>query len=170
MIGNHKYFVDSFALGAALPVFNPFYHITTFGESSKFNDKPIEFLRKIGFIKFLYFILGIFPVIRGKDLDVALKEPISIIKEGGVVFLHPEGKIVKEDGIGQFKRGAPFLAEKTGAPVLPLVFKIEKKETGKKREYYVKFGPAFHLPPDLSLEDGAEYMRSIVLNLYESLP
>lgn len=168
IIGNHKYFLDSFALGAALPVPTPLYHITTFGESEQFNDRGIDFLRKIGFIKVLYFVLGIFPVIRGSDLKIALEKPISIIKNKGVVFLHPEGKIVKEDEIGPFKRGASFMALQTNTLILPVVFKIDKNKKFR-RKYHIRFGPIFTLPQNLSVEKGADYMRNIIVDLYKSL-
>jgi len=168
IISNHKYFLDSFALGGALLLASKLWPLRIMGEAKKFNQPLIEFLRKIGFIGFIYFLFGVFPAVRGQDLEISLVEPLKILGEGGVVFLHPEGKVIREEEIGQFKRGAAFLALQTKTDILPVAFSIKKKKF--RKNYYVKFGETFKLPGGLSVEEGADYMRNVIVKLYESLP
>lgn len=168
IISNHRYFLDSFALGAALPFTSKLYPLRIMGETKKFRGSAMEFLRKIGVIKLVYFLFGVLPAIRGQELEISLAKPLQILNKGEVVFLHPEGRVIKEKEIGQFKRGASFLANQTKVDILPVVFEIGRKKF--RRTYSVKFGDTFKLPEGLSLEQGAEYMRNIVFNLYESLP
>lgn len=163
IIANHKFFLDSFAFGVALPFSTNLFPVRFMGATKDFQDPSIRLLKKIGLIKLVYGIFGVFPAVRGKDLKEALKIPAEIIKKGGVVFLHPEGEMIHEDGISQFKRGAPALALMTDVKILPVAFK--KNKNG----YFIKFGSVFNLPQNLSVEGGAEYMRSIIFGLYESI-
>jgi 1-acyl-sn-glycerol-3-phosphate acyltransferase len=167
IIGNHKFFLDSFAFGAAIPTNADIYPIRFMGETENFNDFWVRFLKKIGVVKLVYSIFGVFPAIRGKGLDAALKESVEILKNSGIILLYPEGRMVREDKIEQFKRGAPALALITKVKVLPVAFKINNK--GFRKKYFVKFGPVFYLPPNLSYEQGADYMRNIIVDLYKSL-
>jgi len=167
IVSNHKFFLDSFALGAALPITRDLHPIRIMGEAQFFFNPWIRLLRGIGIIKLVYTIFGVFPAIRGSGLKVALKEPIKILKKKGVVFLHPEGKIIRENILGKFKRGASALALSTGVKVLPVAFKI--KPNGFRKKYYIKFGPTFTTPKYLSYIKGAEYMRQIVAGLYKQL-
>jgi len=171
IIGNHNFFIDSFALGASLPFGTKLFPINIMGEIDHFFNPTLEFFKKIGVIKIIYSLCNVFPAIRGKELKIALEKPVEIIKNKGTVFLHPEGRIVKGEEIGQFKRGASYLAIKTGVKVLPVVFKIEKKTSkiNLRRNYCVKIGQPFTLPKETSVESGAEIMREIITNLYQSI-
>ncbi|MDD5032597.1 MAG: lysophospholipid acyltransferase family protein [Candidatus Pacebacteria bacterium] len=169
IIGNHKYFIDSFALGASLSFSSNLYPIRIMGAVDFFYDPVLEFLRKLGAIKIVYWVFSVFPAVKGRGLEEALKIPKRIIEEGGVVFLHPEGQIIKGDDIGKFKRGAPGLALAANAKILPVVFKRGEKHS--KRDYIVKFGEVFIFPKNIATpEQGAEYMRDIIVKLYKSLP
>jgi len=167
IIGNHKFSLDTFAMGGAMSLRSKLHPIKIMGENNFFNNPFVNLLFKIGFIKLVYKTFGVFPAIRGKGLDIALKEPENIIKNNGVVLLHPEGRVCREKEICPFKRGASYLALKTNVRILPVVFKM--KENGFCKRYQIKFGNIFHLPNDLTPEEGAEYMKKIIENLYKTL-
>ncbi len=167
IIGNHKTFCDSLAVAAAVPITSKLHPCETMGVYS-FKDPVLVFLQKIGVISFIYYVCSVFPAIRGKGLEIALKKPVEILKNNGIVLIHPEGGIIKGDKIGQFKRGAPMLALNTRTRVSPVVFKANK--IGFREKYYIKFGPSFFLPTNLSVEEGADYMRKIIADLYKTLP
>jgi 1-acyl-sn-glycerol-3-phosphate acyltransferase len=167
IIGNHKSVLDAFALGAALPLSRRFFPIRFMGKVNEFDHNFLQFLHKIGFVKFFYLIFGVFPAIRGKGLETALQTPKKIIKNRGIVFIHPEGGAIKRNEIGQFKRGATVLAKSTKVKILPVAFKIRKDSP--RREFCISFGQPFFMPENLSPEEGSEYVRRIIIDLYNQL-
>ena len=169
IIGNHKSFIDSFALGAAVPLFCNLFPVSIMGKTQDFNNSRVQFLQKIGIVKLIYFLFGVFPALKGIDLDSALQRPKEILEEGGIVFIHPEGKVFHAEGIGQFKRGASALALMTNVKILPVVFRIQKRRLFRP-SYFVKFGEIFSLPQDIDIEKGVDYMRDIIVKLYQNLP
>ncbi len=166
LIGNHKTFYDCFVYRVALGVTGSGLLPLRFMGAKHFHDKWLNLMSKIGVVGFIYFIFGVFPVIYGQGLDVALKDAKNIIRDGGAVAIFPEGKVIRENELGQFKRGAAALALMTGATVLPTSIKTGKRKFFR-REYMMRFGKPFEVPQNLSYEEGADYMRSVVLKLYE---
>lgn len=165
IISNHKYYLDSFAVGAAAPITTNIHPVRIMGEVQHFFNPALDFLRKIGIIKLIYLIFGVFPAIRGSGLKVALEKPVKILRKQGVVFIHPEGKIARRIEVDKFKRGAAALAIKTRVKILPVALKL------KGRNYYIKFGPVFEIPQTIrSYAEGANYMRNIILKLYKTIP
>lgn len=166
LIGNHKTFYDCFVYRVALGVNGSGLLPLRFMGAKHFYNKWLNLMSKFGVVGFIYFIFGVFPVIYGQGLDVALKDAKEIIKEGGVVAMFPESKVIYGDELGQFKRGAAALATMTGALILPSAIKVGKRKL-LRRKYTMIFGKPFKLPEGLSYEEGADYMRSVVLKLYE---
>jgi 1-acyl-sn-glycerol-3-phosphate acyltransferase len=167
VIANHKTVFDHFIFGAALPKFSPLFAVRFMGEMDHFNFSALEFLRKTKIIRLFYAIFGVFPAIRGKGLDAALEKPQNILKNGGAVLIYPEGKVVKENTIGKFKKGAPALAIKTGITVLPV--SINEIKTQKPHWYRVKFGEKFTVPQNMSVDEAASYMKSKISDLFETI-
>ncbi|MDP2917973.1 MAG: lysophospholipid acyltransferase family protein [bacterium] len=171
IIANHKFFLDSFAMGAALPINSKILPIRFMGETKHFFNVVLNLLLKIGLIQLVYKIFGVFPVVRGQGLEIALRIPKKIIEDGGVVLMHPEGRVVHEEGVAEFKRGAPALCLTTKARVLPVAFKLCRRDKVWRKRYYVKFGEVFALPEHIvTPEQGAEYMKNIIEKLYATLP
>ena len=42
-----------------------------------------------------------------------MRKAIKILKDGGVVGVYPEGKLMPKPGVHKFEKGAAFLARKT---------------------------------------------------------
>ena len=165
IIANHKAFYDSFIFRVAMGVNSKLLPLR-FMATKNFYSAWLNFLVKIKIIDLVYYMFGAFPVVRGDGLEKALEAPKEILKNNGVVAMFPEGSVYHKEGIGEFKRGAPALAQMTGVTVLPTAFKISKRKFLRK-EFIVNFGKPFKIPEGLSYEEGADYMRSIILNLYE---
>ncbi len=171
IIANHKFFLDSFAMGAALPISSKILPVKFMGEIKYFNDWKLNLLLKIGITPLVYKMFGVFPAVRGQGLEAALQIPKKIIEDGGVVSMHPEGNVIKEEGIAEFKRGAPALCLTTKVKVLPVAFKLMRQDKNLRKRYYVRFGEVFTLPEHIiTPEQGAEYMKNIMKNLYKTLP
>ena len=64
--------------------------------------------------------LGAFPVKRGEMDREAIKTGLTILKENKVLAVFPEGTRSKTGEIGEFKGGAFKVAQKTGAPIIPV--------------------------------------------------
>src|SRR3989338_3817297 len=117
---NHKNPLDSFAIAAALPLFSPLFPIRIMGETDYFFSAFLNILLRLKIIKLVYWYFGVFPATRGKGLKKALEIPKKILAEKGVVLTHPEGKVLKEYTIADFKRGTAALAQTANSPVLPV--------------------------------------------------
>lgn len=103
---NHKSFFDSFFVAAATN-----RHLRFMGKSELFERRPLGYL----FVR-----LGAFPVRRGESDQDALETARTILRQGGLLALFPEGTRVRDpEGLGSPKRGAGRLALEAGAPIVP---------------------------------------------------
>ena len=121
---NHNSYIDSGISAAAMP-------------------KNITYLKKIAPLKFLvmdkYFSWKILPVriflemmgaikvkkakIKMEDnshLHEVLSEPVKFLKQGGKVWIYPEGGFHKDGTPKKLRVGVVFLRRQTGAPILPI--------------------------------------------------
>ena len=64
--------------------------------------------------------LGMFPVDRGGSDMAAMRTCISILKEGGVLGIFPQGHRYKHDENRELQSGAAFIALRTRVPVVPI--------------------------------------------------
>ncbi len=63
---------------------------------------------------------GGFPVRRGLRDRAALATATALLGRGEVVCVFPEGRRLDGPGVGELQAGVAFLAEKTGAPIIPV--------------------------------------------------
>lgn len=67
----------------------------------------------------------------GAKAKKTLEHTIAIIKRGEFILIFPEGTRTRTGEIGKFKSGAAFLAQESGAPILPIrikgSFEIQKR-------------------------------------------
>jgi 1-acyl-sn-glycerol-3-phosphate acyltransferase len=102
---NHKSFYDSFFLALATP-------------------RHLRFMAKTelidGLAGGLLVRLGAFPVRRGEADEEALETARTVLHQGGLLALFPEGTRIRDpDQLGEPRRGAGRLALETGAPIVP---------------------------------------------------
>lgn len=102
---NHKSFWDSFFIAVATT-----RHLRFMGKTELFE----------GWAGPLLVRLGAFPVRRGEADADALETARTVLRQGGLLALFPEGTRVRDpEGLGSPKRGAGRLALETGAPLVP---------------------------------------------------
>jgi 1-acyl-sn-glycerol-3-phosphate acyltransferase len=102
---NHKSFWDSFFLGIG-------------------TKRHLRFMAKTELIEARYgpllVRLGAFPVRRGDADEDALETARTVLRQGGLLALFPEGTRIRDpDELGHPKRGAGRLALESGAPLVP---------------------------------------------------
>jgi 1-acyl-sn-glycerol-3-phosphate acyltransferase len=102
---NHKSFWDSFFIAVC-------------------TRRHIRFMAKTELIEARYgrllVRLGAFPVRRGQADEDALETARTILRQGGLLALFPEGTRVRDpEELGHPRRGAGRLALDTGAPLVP---------------------------------------------------
>jgi 1-acyl-sn-glycerol-3-phosphate acyltransferase len=102
---NHKSFWDSFFIGVC-------------------TRRHLRFMAKTELIEARYgrllVRLGAFPVRRGAADDDALETARTVLRQGGLLALFPEGTRIRDpDELGHPKRGAGRLALEEGAPIVP---------------------------------------------------
>ncbi len=127
---NHKSFWDSFFVGAATR-----RHVRFMGKTELFERGAGRLLVR----------LGAFPVRRGKADEDALQTARTVLRQGGMLALFPEGTRVRDpDTLGRPRSGAGRLALETGASIVPAAITgTEKLFLGplpKPRRVQIAFG------------------------------
>jgi 1-acyl-sn-glycerol-3-phosphate acyltransferase len=102
---NHKSFWDSFFVGLCTN-----RHLRFMGKSELFQGWQGPVLIR----------LGAFPVRRGEADEDAMETARTILRQGGLLALFPEGTRVRDpEALGDPRRGAGRLAIEMGAPMVP---------------------------------------------------
>ena len=121
---NHKSFFDAFFVAVATK-----RSIRFMGKSELFTGRQGRLL----------LALGGFPVKRGESDAEAMKTARSILDNGGLLALFPEGTRVRDPGaLGEPKRGAARLALESGAVLVPAAI------TGTEKLFLFGFFPKPH--------------------------
>jgi 1-acyl-sn-glycerol-3-phosphate acyltransferase len=102
---NHKSFWDAFFIGLATR-----RHVRFMGKTELFT----------GLKGRLFLKLGAFPVRRGTSDAQALETARTVLRQGGVLALFPEGTRIRDpEALGEPRSGAGRLALETGATLVP---------------------------------------------------
>ncbi len=124
MVANHVSNLDPPALGVACP-------------------RPVCFMAKQELfvnpvVSWVFRTMGAFPVKRDSPDLRAFKQALTILKNGLVLGMFPEGTRSKSENLGPAEQGAAVLALRTQATLIP----VGIKGTGGKGPVQVRFGPA----------------------------
>ena len=164
IVSPHKSYVDHPAILWALSENHNLFPIRTIAKPSLFGKFLVRsFLKRAGAIP-----------------KNQMRKAIKILKDGGVVGVYPEGKLMPKPGVHKFEKGAAFLARKTGSPILPIVicglenFTIKKtiftlNNFFRKRKIIIVFGEPFYIEATSRNDDekNTEQIRQKVSELYQ---
>lgn len=164
IVANHISFFDSFLFRLALGLRTPHLPLR-FMAVERFDWKFLNFLSKLGIIKFIYSLFGVFTVVPGMGLRQNLSVAKEIISVGGNVVIYPEGRIFIAGGIGRFKHGAAVLAKETGVPIIPVAFKFGPRR-GLRRSLSIVMGRPLRAEGSITVEGLTERMHSLVEDLW----
>lgn len=100
-----------------------------------------------------------YPVRRGRPDRRSLRTSLAILQSGGMLILFPEGHRSETGELQQLRRGAAYLARKTGCAIVPvgLVGRYRLRQA-----VTFQVGGAFTIPPDLSLDDASSQIRDAI--------
>lgn len=173
---NHTGEMDPIITNVALGLFSPMFYVA---RNSNFYDGS-GWRNKIYGGK-LFALYGAYPAgIGKKDYEESLKHHIKILSAGCNVHIFPEGTRLKEKEVtDKAHGGVAFLAEKTGALVVPVAIKGASKTTFKnffynKKRYSVGFGKPL-LTKDIfngsfkDEETSGEYYKNAAKNIMKEI-
>ena len=181
---NHKTYVDFCFIMAAMPFSNRLVPARTIGADWIFKTPdrkgdPLlrRLARKIGgfFLRCLGRSIGADPARKGSGLEISLHNLLIELEKGYVVYIHSEGGIRHKSGIFQIKRGTAYLAQKTGAPVLPIAIRGVEYFTPwssffGRRKVTISFGEPLCVDPSKSLEETSSDIWQAINDLYNEPP
>lgn len=162
IIANHISAGDPFLITPAFPVFSkilPFHFVA-----------KRELFEKKGVKRSAVIALGGFKVERGVGLEKTLQYPLGILKNGEVVVIFPTGAREKRGRPRKARRGAAYLALKTGVPILPIAIRNAKGITFKKfikmkargTRTTIIIGKPFYLPKEFKYPRDLDRTRDII--------
>lgn len=104
------------------------------------------------FLGALFNIWGAIPIQRGEADLTALRAGLKALEQGKIVAITPEGT---RSGHGQLQQGHPgviYLALRSGAPLLPLVYYGQEALKGnllrlRRTDFHINIGQPFYLKP-----------------------
>ncbi len=108
--------------------------------------RPLRFMAKKelfekAIMRFVLYLADAFPVDRDKNDIRAVKTALTILKNGEVLGLFPEGTRRPEGKPGNLKAGSVMLAVKSGVPIVPVGIKNVKR----KGRITVNIGEKFNM-------------------------
>lgn len=161
VVANHLSFLDPPLLGAALE--RPVHFMA---KQELFRYRPIAFfLRR----------LNAFPVKRGKPDRAAIREALSVLEDGKLLAMFPEGTRSRTGELLPGQSGVAMLALRSRAPVIPVgivgTSRVDRRKyppRGRPR-IALHFGEAVPLDDLYDLEDRRRAMQEAVERVMEAI-
>ncbi len=152
---NHSSWLDPFLLSGIFPIFSSIF--------------PIRFATYHTFFRYIYTALfvrvyGCFQVRRGVGIAKILAPAVKFLAGGQVVGIFPEAKKRNLGRPRKGRRGAAYLAIKTGAPILPCRIEGIRGLSAKdffmrKRQVTVYAGQPLYLPNEFADADNITHLN-----------
>lgn len=110
--------------------------------------------------------LGAFPLQRGRGDVAAIKAAFSILKEGDVLLMFPQGKRIKDGSRGPLKSGVAVIAHKMQVPIIPVYIRGNYKF---RHKITVIYGKAISFEEFYGQKLDEDSTNSIAQRLYDGI-
>ncbi len=165
IVSNHQSYNDAFLVASSLPFLSPLFPLR-YMAATYFRSPLMTKLYRWGVIPSIYYIFGAILLPRGKDLEGKTQLAIQNIQKHKSVVIFPEGGVVRDDAIGDFKQGVAIICQKTEAPILPVVHRNILINGIRKKVIY--FAPIYY-PKGSEVDEIMQNIRSHFISLYDKL-
>ncbi|MDX1934358.1 MAG: lysophospholipid acyltransferase family protein [Capsulimonadales bacterium] len=149
MVSNHVSYLDPVAIGDASP-----RRVVFMAKAELFRNRVLGFLLR-----------GVdsFPVKRGEPDRAAFKNTLSMLEEGRVVCIFPQGTRREAGDLADAEPGAGLFAIRTGCPVVPVYVSGTDRMLDRQGKWHrgrvtVAFGEPFTLARETDREEGGRRM------------
>ena len=153
MVSNHTSYLDPVGIGVASP-----RRVVFMAKAELFKKQPLAFLLRG---------VDCFPVRRGEADRSAFKFTLTMLEEGRVVCIFPEG--TRYDGVelGEAEPGAALFAIRTGCPVVPVFVRgahlmLGKDDKLRRGKITIAFGEPFTIDKKTDREEGGRQMMAAI--------
>jgi 1-acyl-sn-glycerol-3-phosphate acyltransferase len=106
VVANHASFLDAGVLGSVLP--------------RKIHFVVLSRMLKLRRLRWFYIGMETIAVNRDAPEHAAVRRSLQVLRGGGVLGIFPEGGRSRSGELGNAQEGAALLAQKSGAPVVPV--------------------------------------------------
>jgi 1-acyl-sn-glycerol-3-phosphate acyltransferase len=164
LASNHLSFLDSIFMPLMVP-----RRVTFLAKSDYFTERGIK-----GRLKRMFFTgVGQVPIDRsgGRASEAALKTGISILREGKLLGIYPEGTRSPDGRLYRGKIGVARMALEAGVPVIPvaMIGTFEVQPQGKLMPRIKRVGVRFGEPLDFSRYAGLEDDRFVLRSMTDEI-
>ncbi len=139
--------------------------------------RPIHFMAKIELFRYppmgsLLRTIHAFPVDRGKPDLSAIRDSITVLDNGDILGIFPEGTRQRgKETLGEMHPGAALVALRTGSAVVPIAI---RGPYGFRKTVTVAYGEPLFLEgktgrPSKDMEEGAKVITEAIKSLWDSL-
>jgi len=153
MVSNHISYLDPVSIGDASP-----RRVVFMAKAELFKNPALGFLLR-----------GVdsFPVRRGEADRGAFKTTLTMLEEGRVVCIFPEGTRSLDGTLREAEPGAALFAMKIGCPIVPVFVTGTDKMLGRGGRFHrarvtVAFGTPFMLPRGTDRAEGGKQMMEAI--------
>lgn len=157
LASNHLAVIDSFVLPIMIP-----RKVRFIGKAEYFTGRGVLGRLKAGFFRGV----GTIPVDRGggKASEAALRTGLSVLEDGGIFGIYPEGTRSPDGRLYRGKTGVARLALASGAPVVPvaMIGTDRAQPLGRVMPRPLRVGIVLGEPMDFSRYQGMEHDRFIL--------
>jgi 1-acyl-sn-glycerol-3-phosphate acyltransferase len=178
VISNHRGIFDPWHISSAIPfkiLFGRIFPIRVYS-SVELSEKNTSgrILKTLGIMRVVYFLYNAILLPKSGTFDEKIQPLLEAIKKNESILIFPEGQLIFDDSISDFKKGVVRVHQLTGALILPIAIKYEKKAS-IFRKVNIVIGKPFAIPEDFfdsSTDDfrsARNYLREKVISLYEKI-
>lgn len=159
IISNHKSMIDPWIIPVMMPfkIFNNFSPIR-FSGATRFNAPARNFLYASGIIPLIYFLYNVIKIPSTGTTNEKLAPFKDALLRGETVMFFPEGSMVPEGSIGEFKRGSAALAHAAKTTILPI--SIRYKRGIFRTHCFINYGAPLLIPEELFAGDDSHFIRT----------